>query len=178
MPHEHEMLTPSQQALFDEGRKIVWDAADDTSANAEIRRLVARRVRLMIENGEVEFDGGDPIELALMAQWDRIDKAQGRAADAALAKTARGEIAFDIEGDPFVKTIVTLGKGRRKSWGYTIAADLREMFDLRIENHNRQTHSLELFEQDFKIVHPVLLEYGTVIDAINAGAFGSRRWVA
>jgi hypothetical protein len=49
------------------------------------------------------------------------------------------------------------------------------MYELRVENHKRQTESLKQFEQDYYIAQPILMEYGTVEEAIRAGAFQVRQ---
>jgi hypothetical protein len=177
MQHEPPR-TEWRQTIPSEVTKILRNAheAGDRVKLAQAVGMVEARIRQRINAGELVYDTDAALTHAVKAEVERWDSAQGKSADAVLRRTARGELALNMEeDDPFLDTVVTLGRGWRKLWRHVTANDLREMYELRVENHKRQTESLKQFEQDYYIAQPILMEYGTVEEAIRAGAFQVRQ---
>jgi hypothetical protein len=173
---QHEPLSSWGQAILAEYQKVVSQADDpDGIRRTQAIRLTVDSIQRRISNGEIDFDTDGILKSAIRAEVERADRSQGRSADAALARTIRGEITLDMEDDPFLNTVVTIGNSRRKSWRNVTADDLREMYELRAENTKRQVEALKQFEQDYHAFQPVLMEYGTVGKAIMAGAFQARQ---
>ncbi|MDI3241644.1 hypothetical protein QK292_08725 [Arthrobacter sp. AL08] len=112
---------------------------------------------------KMDNDNRTALENAIRAEVERIDEAQGRSVNTVLARTIRGEAA-DMD------TVCTIGDDRRKSWRHMTADDLSEMYDLRAESMNREDEALEQFQADYLAFLPVLREFGTVQEAVTAGA--------
>lgn len=97
---------------------------------------------------------------------DRIDYEQGLMADSVLTRVLNGETGTD--GDPFLDTLAHVDDEFRKSWGYVNADDLREMSKLPMYQQGVLDYAL------CAAAIPVVERYGTVGQAVAAGAFAKQ----
>lgn len=108
------------------------------------------------------------IERALRNDLRRADEADGRSADAILHRAAFGEVPL-LTAD--LDVVVTLGAGRRKSWGDVTFDDLAAMNEIRYRNYKQARDAFEEFNGAFIRVREVLQEHTTFGAAFEAGGF-------
>lgn len=155
------------EAMQQEYYRIVNDSANEgiTCHNASV--LAAEQVNNLIDAGLVHEP--DRID-ALKLEAQRFDKAQKRVADSILAALAGSEGAPNIPPLEILRTIVTLGGGKRKAWRYVTGADLDLMTEERSVNVKRQQHSFRSWHANARSISGVVAEYHTVGDALDASA--------
>lgn len=148
------------EAVTAEYRRVV---AAYGSATTHVDKLdmfahAAESIRERIHSGELEL----PIEDAIHAALSAADARDGQAADTILSKIARGEIGLNLWPDPLLDVVVTLGRGRRKTWKHVTADDLSAMVDLRKQNTNAARRAERRFIKDVAAVYDGLIAAGTV----------------
>ncbi len=95
-------------------RAIIADSGvEATDLKVALDELVLQ-VRPGIESGAIVLDIDDAIRAAGRA----IDKRDGGRVDGVLRSIARGEDALELDDDPVLDLVATLGAGRRKIWRF------------------------------------------------------------
>lgn len=145
------------------------------TAGAQLRDVMdsARpEIRMMIDSGELSIDIDGVIDAELLS----VDESNGKQADRVLAQLANGQDSLGIATDPILDVVVTLGKGLRKQWRDITSADLVLMDELRYQNVRKQQNAYSTWRSVFAPVAAALVPFGTIGDAVAAGAFnGAER---
>ena len=165
---ENSALPSAEEALTEAYKRIVGHAGSAGIDRAKAEADAAAEVVKLIDHGEVS---PPPMHNLLVGMVRNIDSRQGAAADRIIDRLARGEVHLSIKDDPTLDTIVTLGRGRRKSWRYVTAGDLEAMNDERNRNFKAVSESYAKWKADLSIVMPAVLAHGTVGGAVAASAF-------
>lgn len=166
----HDVSEPAptaDKAMDDEYRRIMIESGDDGMSSAKALDIAAGRVVRMVEGGDVE---APDLHMTLVGIGKRVDRAHGNRADSIIAKMAQGQFHL-FEDRDLLETIVTLGDGRRKSWKFVTANDLKEMREVRQRNMKAAVESFTAFEASYNSVLKTVLEHNTVGAAAAAGAF-------
>lgn len=146
-------------------RAIVADAgADATELKLALDELVLQ-VRPRVEAGEIVLDIDDAIRAAGRA----ADKRDGNRVDGTLRAIARGEDSLEMDDDPLLDMVVTLGAGRRKIWRHVNQDDLREMDALRYQNLHAQQLAYKRWRDEYQPWIAVLFRHSTIGAAVEAG---------
>lgn len=155
------------EAIAQEYHRIIDDAANDGISRHDAITLATEQVMNMIDAGwTFAPDPEDAIRLAAK----KFDEAQGRAADAILAALASGESSAPVPPAEINRTVVTLGGGKRKTWRHVTADDIDLMTQERALNVRRQQQAIKTWKQNAENISPVVEQYGTVGDALDASA--------
>jgi hypothetical protein len=104
------------------------------------------------------------------ATVNRIDKAEGRRADALLREIAIGDPFEGWEDDPAHPVVVILGNGLRKSFRHVTLQDIQSMDELRYENARTAANAYDDYRRN--VTRPwsaVLARHATVGEALDAG---------
>lgn len=140
---------------------------DEGTTKGEAKMIAARRVRDLVEAGELEV----PVDLAISASIDRADSHDGGVADKVIARTMRGEDALGLEDDPNLDVVVVLGEGRRKPLRYVNRDDLLSMDALRYRNMRAAATAYDEWRETFEQALAAIIAHGTFGDAAESGAF-------
>lgn len=146
-------------------RAIIADAGTDaTELKLALDELVLQ-VRPRIESGEIALNIDDAIRAAGRA----ADKRDGLRVDGTLRAIARGEDSFEMDDDPLLDMVVTLGGGRRKIWRHVNQDDLREMDSLRYQNLHAQQIAYKRWRDEYQPWVAILFRHPTIGAAVEAG---------
>ncbi len=110
------------------------------------------------DRGEIDLD----ISKAIYHVLNDVDRQQGQAADKLLAELRQGVEALKFEGDPMLRTIVTIGSGRRICWEHVTIGDIQEMDLLRRDNLKAVTEAYDVWSDNVEAIRPALQAHGTV----------------
>ena len=155
------------EAIAQEYHRIVDDAANEGISRHDAVTLATEQVMNLIDAGwTFAPDPEDAIRLAAK----KFDEAQKRTADSILAALASGESSAPVPPAEINRTVVTLGGGKRKTWRHVTADDIKLMTDERALNVRRQQQAIKTWRQNAENVAPVVEQYGTVGDALDASA--------
>ena len=155
------------EAIAQEYHRIIDDSANDGISRHDAIDLATEQVMNLIDAGwTFAPDPEDAIRLAAR----KFDEAQGRAADAILAALASGESSAPVPPAEINRTVVTLGGGKRKTWRHVTRADIDLMTQERALNVRRQQQAIRTWKQNAEDIAPVVEQYGTVGDALDASA--------
>ncbi|GAA2007830.1 hypothetical protein [Nocardioides kribbensis] len=145
-------------------RAIIADSGvEATDLKVALDELVLQ-VRPGIESGAIVLDIDDAIRAAGRA----IDKRDGGRVDGVLRSIARGEDALELDDDPVLDLVATLGAGRRKIWRFVTQDDLREMDALRFQNLEAQRIAYKRWREEYQPWIEVLFRHSTIGDAVTA----------
>lgn len=147
-------------------RAVVADAGTQGITRREAIELVVEQVRPLLTSGDVVLDMDDLIRQAVR----RCDESDGNKADHVLAAAAAGEDNLDLESDPVLDLVVTLGRGNRKAWRFVTRTDLDEMNEIRLGNVRAQTTAYyKGWKPQYDAWLPVLFRNPTIGAAVLAG---------
>lgn len=169
----HDISAPiltAEEAIKREYQRIVAESGDTGVTKERAASDAADEVARLIDLGEVE---APPVRDALLKIVNVVDGQQGASADRVIARLARGEVGLDLDGDPVLDMVVTLGKGDRKSWRFITAHDLRRMDSERNKNYEAQREAMIRWQSDYTAILPVVMAHRTVGAAVAAGAFSA-----
>ena len=169
----HEPTLTLETAALDVYQQVVYQAPDGAQRQ-DLYEEAAEILRGQYERGEIEVSPDKAIRAAL----HEADRQQGAAADNILDDLRKGISNLHLDGDPILRTVVTLGKGFRKSWEYVTATDLLILDDQRRTNLKNVQEAFDVWEDNLAVVLPAVREHTTVGDAVRAGAFGYLNEVA
>lgn len=165
--YDEPIITP-ESAVRSEYQRIVAEYGNEGVTKDRALSDAVDIVMKRIDLGEV----AEPSRRsALLKLGNDIDNRQGKAADKVIERLANGEGDLILDGDPFLDTVVTLGKGIRKTWRYITVEDLRMMADLRADNHRKVEEAERKFQRNVALVIATTAAYTTVGMAYEAGAF-------
>lgn len=157
----------STEAIAQEYHRIIDDSANDGITRHDAIALATEQVLNLIDAGwSFAPDPADGIRLAAK----KFDESQGRTADAVLAALASGESSAPVPPAEINRTVVTLGGGKRKTWRHVTADDIKLMTDERALNVRRQQHAIKTWRENAQNISPIVKQYGTVGDALDASA--------
>jgi len=146
-------------------RAIVADAGAEGITRREALDQLVEQVIPLWKSGDVELDPADLIRQAGRA----VDESDGHRADDALAQIAAGADDLSLDADPLLDCVVTLGRGRRKTWRWIVAADLLEMDANRFGNVVAVTRNYrEKWKPQIDAWLPVLMRHPTIGAAVEA----------
>lgn len=145
-------------------REAVASYGDDGVDRPEAIESALATLMVEVRAGRLEIDA----ERALRAELQKADEADGRSADSILRRAAYGEIPLTADD---LDVIVTLGRGRRKSWRDVTPLDLKQMNDIRFENYRKVKTSYSEFNAAYMMVRDVVLQHQTFGAAWEAGGF-------
>lgn len=140
----------------------------------EAYNVAIERLLYMVEVGEIQID----MASAIRHQLEQVDRQQGKRADSVIKKLVTGQDAFDQEDDPFLRTVVTLGSGKRKAWRDVTSADLVDMDYERFKNVQTQMAAYSKWKENLHTLYDATSRYGTIGRAVDAGALGMSADVA
>lgn len=138
---------------------------------AELEESAISTLMIEVRAGRLDID----VEKALRSEIRKVVEADGRAADGIIRRMASGSAPLISED---LDVIVTLGAGRRKSWGAVTKADLEDMNEIRYKNYRSARESFQEFNANVLTVQGMFGDYATVADAFDAGAFENTREAA
>lgn len=121
----------------------------------------------MTETGELKI----PLEQAIRAALAEVDRREGQRTDTVLRRVVAGQEPLDLDDDPFLEVVVTLGGGLRKPWRDVTQADLRAMDQLRYRNYRQAATAYDEWRTLFDPTFDVLGQFNTFGLAVAAGAF-------
>lgn len=150
-------------------REVVGNADETEGASRQDAFTQATALLLAL------VDAGDlkpPVDEVIRAALLDADRRDARNADTVLRKAIRGgEECLDLDGDPILEVVVSLGGGRRKPWRSITAVDLQEMDDLRYRNVRFQQDAYNAWRDDYTVALSAVVQYGTFGNAHTAGGF-------
>jgi hypothetical protein len=117
---------------------------DEGTTLAPMREEFIGRVRALIDAGDLKI----PVDTAILAAFREADEHDGKSADKTMARRLRGEDSLDMDDDPGLAIVVTLGGGRRKPLAQINADDLREMDTLRYSNLRNAQNAYDVWRTD------------------------------
>ena len=115
-------------------------------------------LRDQYDRGELDLD----ISRAIRHVLNDVDRAQGQAADRLVAALREGVTSMKFEGDSLLRTVVTLGGGKRICWEYVTFDDLSEMDLLRRDNVKAVTEAYDVWADNLAVIRNDLSMFGTV----------------
>lgn len=152
-------------------RAIIADGGTThVDRKAALDELVLQ-VRPRVLAGDIDLDIDDAIRAAGRA----ADERDGNRVDGVLRAIAQGQDSLEIDDDPVMDLVVTLGGGRRKVWRFVNADDLREMDSLRFQNLHSQQLAYKRWRDEYEAWASVLLRHDTIGDAVLAGDLPSEQ---
>lgn len=174
----HDMNLPiptAEQAMKTAYQEYVHNAGQSGTSMQEAVAFAADEVRQLIESGEVQ----EPDMFgALRHIGAKVDDSQGKSADSIIKRLNRGQSELDLGLADILMTVVTLGKGERKSWEYVTPEDLQEMDLVRRENVNRVLEAYREWETDYIGLSEKIMPFGTVGNAYRNGALDAEEGAA
>ncbi len=147
--------------------QVVAESDSDTGiARQDAFHVAQERITTGIESGEIEVDLASVIRQALT----RADETHGKRGDRIIEATVKGELTLFGSADE-LNTVITLGNGRRKIWRHINEFDLESMDVIRYRNLEAAQDAYRHWRIVFQAARPAIREFGTVENAIAAGAF-------
>lgn len=149
-------------------RKIVGSAeASEGIQRSEAIALATDELVAMTMAGDLIIPANEAIRAALR----EVDRTEGQRADGVLKRLIGGQAALDIDGDPLLDVVVTLGSGLRKPWRSVTMQDLMDMDQNRYANYRKVANAYDEWRGLFDPALQILIKYSTVGAAAEAGAF-------
>lgn len=145
-------------------RAIIADANTEGIDRKEALDELVLQIRPLVQSGDVALD----LDEAIRAEGRRVDERDGGRVDGVLRAIARGDDALDLDDDPVLDLVVTLGAGRRKIWRHVNRDDLREMDSLRYQNLHAQQLAYKRWRDEYEAWVTVLFRHPTIGDAVLA----------
>lgn len=152
-------------------RETVASYGDQFVLQAELEESAIATLMVEVRAGRLDVD----VEKALRAEIRNVVASDGRAADGIIRRMALGDVPITTED---LDVIVTLGAGRRKSWGSVTPEDLDSMNELRYRNYKSARESFQEFNANVTAVRGMFGDHATIADAHEAGAFEAGRAAA
>lgn len=154
-------------------RKVV-NRAPDGAQRQDLIDEAEGILRAEYDKGLLDLDVSEALRSAL-TKADLKDK---DATDSMIERLRAGIDPLELTDDPSLRMVVTLGKGRRKSWEYITVEDLDDMDELRRGNMQSVVAAYRNWQEAVAIISPAIELYGTVGAAVRAGAFTNSRVAA
>lgn len=110
------------------------------------------------DRGEIDLD----VSKAIYHVLNDVDRQQGQAADKLVADLREGISSLKFDGDPLLRTVVTVGGGKRICWEYVSIRDIQEMDILRRDNVKAVTEAYDVWSDNVEAIRPALQAHGTV----------------
>lgn len=149
---------------------IINEAGDDGIGRQDASDQTVERLRYMVDMSMIDL----PLDKMLKSAVMSVDDKQGKAADRVLERIARGEHTLELPGDTFLRTVVVLGKGHRKTWRFITGYDLNLMNEERMSQARAQVEASKRFNDMYTSILPTILRYRTVGGAYDAGALSGE----
>lgn len=163
----HEPTLTLEAAALEAYQQVVYQAPDGAQRR-DLYEEAAEIIQGQYDRGEIEIS----LDKAIRAALNEADKQQGAAADKIIDDLRKGIGDLQLDGDPILRTVVTLGKGLRKSWEYVTVNDLLILDDQRRTNLKNAQEAFDIWENNLDVILPIVGEHVTVGAAVRAGAFG------
>ena len=168
-------IPTAEQAMKTAYQNYVHNAGQSGTRSKDAIAFAADEVRQLIESGEVQ----EPDMFgALRSIGYKVDESEGSAADKIIKLLNRGQDELDLDLSEILMTVVTLGKGERKSWEYVTPEDLQEMDLVRRENVTRVLDAYREWETDYIGLSSKIAPFGTVGNAYRHGALVAEEGAA
>ena len=168
-------IPTAEQAMKTAYQNYVHNAGQDGTRSQEAIMYAADEVRQLIDYGEVQEPD---MFSALRSIGAKIDETEGKSADKIIKLLNRGQDELELDFADILKTVVTLGKGERKSWEYVTPEDLQEMDLVRRENVTRVLDAYREWETDYVGLSSKIAPFGTVGNAYRHGALVAEEGAA
>ena len=137
---------------------------------ADIHQTFNEIIDKAIGHGEVIVTGKTVTKLIADYVWQKVNSTSGRRSQKYLRDLRSGQIpAFEIEAT--LDVVLTAGAERRTTLRHLQTDDVERMLAERVSNHAKSTKALTEFEEIAAFYKHVLAEYGSIPQAIKAGAF-------
>jgi hypothetical protein len=120
--------------------------------------------------GEIVVAGKTIKKLISDYVWQKVNSSSGRRTQKYLAELRDGQLtAFEINSS--LDVVLTAGKDRRTTLRNLGRSDVERMLQERHDNYSKQGKALAQFEELAEFYYSILAKYGSIPNAVKAGAF-------